>query len=157
MTFTEGVPLGESARAFIPQLQRAGYSANGALEFLRGQGAGMRRDTFLRAWGEVARDLAGQPGMVDRSLTELIGEQDMATWSAGRAGHFGYEVHMLLRDKATGLLRTATTWTFTPNNITPLEAVSAAQQAFEANEQNPAYQTVFEGAYFTQAYRMLGR
>src|SRR6266498_2502866 len=39
--------------SYIPELQARGLSANAALLYLREQGLGIRRQTFLRAWGET--------------------------------------------------------------------------------------------------------
>lgn len=156
---TEIVPpeLPSDARAFIPELMRSGYSASGALAFLRANGAGMRTQTFYRTWGEVARSLALEPGMADRPLDSLVSPADMATWRAGRPGTFGFQVNVVLRDAATGLVRTATRFVFSPTNLTPQEAIDKAVADYLEAEASPAYASVAMATRFVNAYQMQGR
>jgi hypothetical protein len=157
MTFLEGVELGSDARAFIPQLQRAGYSANGALEFLRAQGAGMRRATFLQTWGEVARDLASRPGIADIPQDVPMGVGDLATWRAGRPGTFGYQVNIALRDRATGLVTIKTHYVFSPENLAPTDVTRQAMADYLDAQTAGGPSGVAMAAYFVQGYQMLGR
>lgn len=157
MTTDGGARLPGEARAFIPELMRQGYSANSALAFLREQGAGMRRQTFLRVWGEVGRSLQQQPALGTIPQDAPRPASEMATWRAGRPGQYGYQVNVLVRDRPTGLVSTRTTYVFTPTNITPAEAAARATEAFVEQQQTNYQQSPVEAAYFVRGFQMLGR
>lgn len=153
----EPVNLGGDARSYIPQLMRAGYSATGALGFLRSMGAGMRTQTFYRAWGEVAADLALRPGVAQLDPSTPISEQQLATWRAGRSGTFGYQVNIALRDRPTGVVGIKTHYVFSADNISPQDAIDQAIADYQSVQTAGGPSGVLVSAYFVQGYQMLGR
>jgi hypothetical protein len=135
---------------------RAGYSANQALAYLREQGAGMRRDTFLRAWGEIANDLATRPATADLPLDQPISQSEMSTWRAGRPGTYGYANRVYVRDRSTGLVTSKTHYVFSPVNIAPQAALDQAIGDYLDVQTAGGPSGVVVAADFIQAYTMLG-
>lgn len=157
MTIGGDAELPSDARAYIPQLIREGYSANSALKFLREQGAGMRRETFLRTWGEVRGALAAQPALGSVPLDSPRPASELATWRAGRPDTFGYQVAVVVRDRPTGLVTTKTTYVFSPVNISPAEAQQRAIDNYVSVQTAGGPSGVVTAAYFVRGYQMLGR
>lgn len=144
------------ARAWIPQLQRAGLSANEALSQLRAAGAGMRRETFLRAWGEVAADMASRGANLARDLTAPSLRGEMPGWHAGRPGQIGYTGRIVLRDRATNTLTTKEAMVFSETPLSPADAVDRMIAVFQEGAQTGTANDVVVTAYFVQDYEMLG-
>ena len=148
-------PSGD-ARAWIPQFMRAGLSANQALSELRAAGAGMRRETFLRAWGEVANDLALRPVWQSANLDAPVLPSDLPDWHAGKPGMIGYTGRVVVRDRATGILNTKDAMVFATSPMSPQDALDQMIGDFQQGSQTGTANDVVVTAYFVQAYNMAG-
>lgn len=135
---------------------RAGLSANAALRELRAAGAGMRRQTFLRAWGEVAADLAARPVWATTNLDRPVLPSELPEWHAGRPGLLGYTGRVVVRDRATGLLTVKDAMVFGTAPMSPQDALDQMISDFQAGSQTGTANDVVVTAYFVQAYQMMG-
>lgn len=114
--------------SLIPQLQEQFTSAGAALEHLKSQGLGMRRQNFLRLWGAVKADegLRERLGGVDVYSTPHAGE--ITQVPRPRARGYQYNVDVLVRDATSGAFYFTPTAVVTPTLITRMEAIDAAAQ-----------------------------
>lgn len=136
---------------------RAGMSANQGLKALREAGAGVRRDTFLRAWGEVANDLAQRPVWQTRDLGAPVLPSELPEWHAARPGMLGYTGRVVVRDRATGVLNVKDAMVFSTNAMAPQDALDQMISDFQEGAQTGTAEDVVVTAYFVQAYQMMGR
>lgn len=137
-------------------MQRAGMSANQALSELRSAGAGIRRETFLRAWGEVANDLALRPVWQSADLTQPVSPTDLPEWHAAREGMLGYTGRIIVRDRATGILTTKDAMVFSSTALAPQDALDQMIGDFQEGSRGNTADDVVVTAYFVQAYNMMG-
>lgn len=86
---------------YIPALQQEGLSANAALQRLRDMGLGVRRQTFLRAWGETraAADRSGAVQTAPLDRAPIGGEITVA--GRPRARGYLYNVNVAVEDPVT--------------------------------------------------------
>ena len=135
---------------------RAGLSANQALSELRNAGQGIRRDTFLRAWGEVANDLALRPVWQSADLGAPVSPSDLPEWHAAREGMLGYTGRIVVRDRATNILTTKDAMVFSSTALSPQDALDQMIGDFQEGSQTGTANDVVVTAYFVQAYQMMG-
>lgn len=148
-------PVGNPA-SWIPQFMAEGYSANGALRALRDAGAGIRRQDFLRAWGEVASDLGLRQANLTRDLSSPVVAAELPTWHAGTPGRFGYTARVVLRDNATHTINTRNAMVFSDTPLSPSEALDLMAAQYTEGQGPAGYGDTLVTAYFVSAYNMAG-
>lgn len=123
------------AATYIPQLIAQGFSANGALAFLREQGLGIRRQTFLRAWGQALnyRDQEGRMSQVNLSRTPLA--EEITQKAVPRAEGFFYPINAFVRDRETNEVYLTSTGYRTQTPVSYQEAIRGALDALRAAQQ----------------------
>lgn len=123
---------------YIPQLIEEGFTASGALDFLKAQGLGIRRQTFLRAWGETITALERRAQVEQTNLTRNPLAEEVTPFTAPHATGYLYSVDVLIRDRLTGEVYTTPsgyrTQTLVPYRDALAEALAALQEAQAASE-----------------------
>jgi hypothetical protein len=151
-------PLRGAARAayvahLIPGYQREGFSAEEALADLRSSGLGIRRQTFLRAWG-ASLHAADVSEALQTSAPYHVPQADEITQvPRPKARGFQYNVDVLMRDPSSGAVWFAPTSVITPTLVTHLEAIEQAaqglKQAIAGGRQGIDYGEVLGGGTVT--------
>lgn len=140
----------------IPGYQREGFSAEQALADLKGSGLGIRRQTFLRAWGASLKAEAIREGLETADPYHLPQASEIVQVPRPRARGFQYDVDVLMRDPLSGAVWFAPTSVVTPQLITHLEAIEQAalslQAALAGGRPGQDYGEVFGGGTVTNIY-----
>ena len=99
--------------SYIPELQARGLSANAALLYLREQGLGIRRQTFLRAWGETRAAIEKRENVQAARLDRRPTASEITPLTTRSKTGYLYHFHALVQLGATGeVYRTPISTTF---------------------------------------------
>lgn len=82
---------------YIPQLQARGMNATEALQWLKDRDMGIRRQTFLRAWGETQAALAARPTVQQARIDRRPVAQEIVPMTTKTATGFRYQVDALIK------------------------------------------------------------
>ncbi len=86
---------------YIPGLIAEGLSANAAYRKLGDLGLSLRRQTFLRAWGETVDALAKRETVEQTNVSRRPLAEEVTSFTAPRATGYLYQVDVLIRDRLT--------------------------------------------------------
>lgn len=122
------------AANYIPGLQREGFGASEALQFLRDVGYGVRRQNFLHEWGAQLHEDSNRPQLFQAALDRAPHTREITQRQSPKARGFQYQIEHLLKDNETGELY------FTPgahralDAVTYGEAIAGAEEAWLAGQ-----------------------
>ena len=82
---------------YIPQLQARGMNATEALQWLKDRDMGIRRQTFLRAWGETRAALAARDINMGARLDRRPTAEEIVPMTTKSATGYRYQVDALVK------------------------------------------------------------
>ncbi len=141
------------AGSMVAALQARGYSANRTLAALREAGHGVRRETFLRLWGEVAAGRANRADEASRPLNAVPTGNELRTLTTRQATGVMQMVEVYLRDRATGLVTAKNFSVTSPRGVPRGDVVNAAIELYSQDDSR--YPTTLLAAVHVGSYRMV--
>lgn len=152
----DGVDVGNPA-GFVAGSIREGMSANESLQAFKDAGGAMRRQTFLRMYGEVTSAIANSPGAMSRDPFAVPSAGDLTPWTMGPGDQYATSVNVLFRDLDTGIVGHRQYLYVTDEPHAPIEAEQAAWDDFGDPEGEEAYGqkvigTMTKNQYVTTRY-----
>lgn len=118
--------------AYITRAVGEGLSANKAYEAVRGTELGVRRQSFLQAYGEVrasvarAADVMGLPGGVP------VPDEAVSEWQGAPADRYLYQVRVLVRDPQSLFVSSDPVSIVSRDVLTPDEVIGEAVDIWDA-------------------------
>lgn len=126
-----------AARAVIGDLFQAGYSATGALNLLRQEGFGYRRQTFLADWREITgvKKLTNITRFIPRNKRPSVGVMTPKASPVG--GEYTYRFRTEMYNPTTGVTTTEHYGVSSDRLLTVEEAEIETQNAIITGESAP--------------------
>ena len=113
----------------IPQLQDQFSSATEALEYLKSQGMGMRRQNFLQLWGATIKEQSLRERLQSVPLERTPNADEIVQAPRPNARGYLYTFDVLVKDPLTGLFHFTPTGYRTDEPVTFAEAAQGATDA----------------------------
>jgi hypothetical protein len=140
------------AGSMIAAYQSRGLTANQTLRELRTAGHGIRRETFLRLWGEVAAGRANRSEEASRPLNAVPTGNELRTLTTRQATGVMQMVEVYLKDKQTGLVIPKNFSVTSPRGVPRGDVVNAAVELYSQDDSR--YPTTLLAAVHVGSYRL---
>lgn len=129
-----------------------GRSANYTYRALREAGHGVRRQTFLRMWGEVTAGRASRGEEASRPLNAVPTGNELRTITTRQATGVMQMVEVFLKDRQTGLVVSKNFSVTSPRGVPRGDVLGKAIELYSQDDSR--YPTTLLAAVHVGSYRM---
>lgn len=154
-----GNPWASGARGLISDLIDQGLSATAGLEQARDLGVeSIRTQTWYDLWGETAAAKANAGEFFDVDYATPLGAESYTDWAAGRAGTYGHQVGVVVRDLESGAEWVVEYTAISDSPMTPQQAVDEALAVYTqgTTAEGGTFEERIRGGFLKNAYRFTG-